>query len=642
MSGYLRDYQLVAMNNAWECLHTAANRHRCLISQPTGTGKTETFLALAEKWIEERTRSGDGDHVLVLAHRQELVYQPAARWERKTGYPATIVMSGQSRRSEMWSSKLICGSCQTLQNPKRLAREFPDPKKIGLVIVDEAHHAITGSIWYQTVLDYFPHAAVMGLTATPDRADGLSLRTQFERIAFEMSLPDAIHLGWLTPIRQTQVRVEGLNYDALKISGKDFTDKSIREMIASEEHLMQMLAGFKQLNIQSPTIVFIPGVNNVARATEILNRWNEGNAHGVVGSEQGIDPDLLHQYMHYDHDRRKQVLKKFDAGDFQFLVNCGVFTEGFDSPRLQTCLWARPTKSRALFAQAAVGRITRVLPNVIEGKNEDGSFWRLETPEERRAAIAASAKPYCMLVDFVGSSTKHDLVGLVDLFAGDDPEEVVAEAKELVEAGESDAEEALEEARRRQAERDQQAKEREEARRKRQERAERLRKERASQLGVATTKVTVIEDVMLGMRLTVQPIKRSSWGIPEGDVVLLKRAGLTNEQLSRMTLSSLKQAVSKVKDTARSGGATDKQLAKLRQVGIVIEGLTKRTAGALMGELAANNWRPLPKHVVERVVNATMGGPPGAGGERVAPPREHGVNGGVPIERVTQREMAFE
>jgi hypothetical protein len=161
-------------------------------------------------------------------------------------------------------------------------------------------------------------------------------------------------------------------------------------------------------------------------------------------------------------------------------------------------------------------------------------------------------------------------------------------------------------------------------------------------LGVATTKVTVIEDVMLGMRLTVQPIKRSSWGIPEGDVVLLKRAGLTNEQLSRMTLSSLKQAVSKVKDTARSGGATDKQLAKLRQVGIVIEGLTKRTAGALMGELAANNWRPLPKHVVERVVNATMGGPPGAGGERVAPPREHGVNGGVPIERVTQREMAFE
>ena len=84
------------------------------------------------------------------------------------------------------------------------------------------------------------------------------------------------------------------------------------------------------------------------------------------------------------------MLAEFAAGKVQVVCNCGVLTEGFDDPGVEVVIMGRPTKSRSLYSQM-VGRSTRPLPGVVDGP---------ETAEARKAAIAASAKPSCLVVDF--------------------------------------------------------------------------------------------------------------------------------------------------------------------------------------------------------------------------------------------------
>ena len=109
------------------------------------------------------------------------------------------------------------------------------------------------------------------------------------------------------------------------------------------------------------------------------------------------------------------MLAEFAAGKVQVVCNCGVLTEGFDDPGVEVVIMGRPTKSRSLYSQM-VGRSTRPLPGVVDGP---------ETAEARRAAIAASAKPSCLVVDFVGNAGKHKLVTSADILGGKVSEEAV-------------------------------------------------------------------------------------------------------------------------------------------------------------------------------------------------------------------------
>src|SRR5262249_32216820 len=113
---------------------------------------------------------------------------------------------------------------------------------------------------------------------------------------------------------------------------------------------------------------------------------------------------------------RRDGLRRFAEGGYQFLLSCGVFLEGTDLPNVTVIGMARPTKSRALYSQM-IGRGLRVLPGLIDG---------VPTAEERRRLIAQSAKPKCLVVDFVGNSGKHKLVSAADILGGAVPDEVVA------------------------------------------------------------------------------------------------------------------------------------------------------------------------------------------------------------------------
>jgi len=131
------------------------------------------------------------------------------------------------------------------------------------------------------------------------------------------------------------------------------------------------------------------------------------------------------------------LFREFDAGDFRFLVNCAICTEGWDCPQVRMVVCCSPTKSWGKYVQQ-IGRGLRPLPDTVE---------TVDSPGERRAAIASSDKSSCIILDFAGNCGRHKLATVTDVLGGQWPEETRRRADEILREGETeDIDEALEEA----------------------------------------------------------------------------------------------------------------------------------------------------------------------------------------------------
>jgi len=115
---YLRDYQTETMNAVTRELNHVQST---LFVMPTGTGKTETFLSIADQWPQGK--------VLVIAHREELIWQPFHRWKDRTGDYGEVEMADYRGRTGHRRGKITFASKDSL-HPKRLAQAFPDPNDV--------------------------------------------------------------------------------------------------------------------------------------------------------------------------------------------------------------------------------------------------------------------------------------------------------------------------------------------------------------------------------------------------------------------------------------------------------------------------------------------------------------------------------
>lgn len=423
---WLRPYQEECRTAVIENLSNGSKS--TLYVQPTGTGKTEIAMSIIETWPDQ------GCGVLCLSHREELVYQPWERWHARHGEYCELEM-GQYRRSHR-GHRVTFASKDSL-HPRRLESAFPDPKSVGLIWCDEAHHLAKKNESYQHIIRYFmeqnPDCRLFGCTATPDRTDEEALGQTFDSVAYDFPLydpsgaPSAIGDGWLVPIDQEYVVVEELKFEKVGSRGGDFIDSQLERMILEDKALYRIVAATKELAGQSTTLCFASGINMAVAEAAILNAEVSGSAYAICSR---VDEENSHDFVidSRDKDARRRTLKRWGRGDFQFMCNVGVFTEGTDEPTIACVSMGRPTKSRSLYAQMA-GRGMRILKNVIEG---DG--WRLETPDERKAAIASSAKPRVLLLDFVGNS-RHSLISSVDILGGRYDDAVVEKAKERLATG---------------------------------------------------------------------------------------------------------------------------------------------------------------------------------------------------------------
>lgn len=542
----LRPYQQAAVEAVMAAF---AESSSTLVVMPTGCGKTQVFCELIRRHLPARS--------MVLVHREELCNQAVSRL-RSFGIEADVEMASRRASHSFWGkSEVIVSSVQTqisgAADAKRMHRFNPD--EFGLVVCDEAHHS-TAQSWVSVVEHYRknPRVKILGVTATPDRADEVALGKVFDSVAYDYEILDAIHDGWLTPIRQQMVVVEGLDFSAVRTTAGDLNGADLAEVMEAEKALHEVASSTLDIAGDRKTIIFAASVKQAEMLSEILNRYKPGSAAWVCGKTP--------------RDERHQTLSNFNNGKLQYVVNVGVLTEGYDSPGVEVVVMARPTKSRSLYAQMA-GRATRTLPGCVDS---------LPCPETRRRAISASKKPYCLIVDFVGNSGRHKLISTADLLGGDYDDDVIEAAakKARKKGGPVDMKEVLEQE--------------EEEKRKRIEEAKRREAARLAHL-VGRAKFSV-RSVDPFDALDLQPHRARGWdagkSLSQKQADLLLRQGIDP---AGMPYHAAKQVLNELFRRWNQKLCTVKQANLLKRFGYETKNLKMDEASKLIDALARNNWR---------------------------------------------------
>ena len=368
----LRPYQQearAAVENQWK-----EGIQRTLLVLPTGCGKTIVFAKITEDCVRQ------GQRVLILAHRGELLDQAADKIMKSTGLGCAVEKAEQTSLQSWY--RITVGSVQTLMREKRLSQFEPD--HFDTIIIDEAHHCISDS--YQRVLQYFESSNVLGVTATPDRGDMRNLGNYFESLAYEYTLPKAIREGYLSPIKALTIPLK-LDLSGVGISAGDFKVGDLGD--ALEPYLYQIAEEMEKYCKDRKTVVFLPLVKTSQKFRDIL--CEKGFRAAEVNGESRD---------------RAEILADFDSGKYNVLCNSMLLTEGWDCPSVDCVVVLRPTKVRSLYSQM-VGRGTRLYPG----------------------------KDHLLLLDFLWHTERHELCHPASLIC--ENEEVARKmTKNLENAGE--------------------------------------------------------------------------------------------------------------------------------------------------------------------------------------------------------------
>ena len=339
----LRDYQkraVIDLRNSFK-----ANNKNVLFVLPTGGGKTFTFTWMA------KSAQAKGLRVWVLAHRDSLIRQASAAFSQfeidhgiiKAGYPKTD------------SDVQIC-SVQTVVN--RLdAVAAPD-----LIIIDEAHHAVAGQ--WQKVIDHYPSAFVLGVTATPCRTDGRGLSDVFDIMIEGPSIQDLIGMGFLvTP--ELYAPPMKVDLSGVSTSMGDFNKKEVAVAMDKPHITGDAVQHYRDLCDGVPAVAFCINVQH---------------AHNVAAEFRaaGYSAEAIDGTMHIDHIN--QVLADLGSGKVQVVASCDLISEGTDIPKIGCAILLRKTQSKSLYLQQ-VGRALR----------------------------PAEGKDYAIILDHVGNWKQHGL-----------------------------------------------------------------------------------------------------------------------------------------------------------------------------------------------------------------------------------------
>ena len=292
-------------------------------------GKTVVFSSVTEAQVHK------GHRVLIMAHRGELLSQAADKLKEATGLDSSLEMAESSSLGSFLP--VTVGSVQSLAQEKRLAR-FPNDY-FHDIIVDEAHHCLSES--YRRVLDHFPEANVLGVTATPDRGDKQTLGAFFDSQAYEYSMMEAIRDGYLCPVKAQMIPLE-LDIQNVKMSSGDYSAGEIGH--ALEPYLSEIAQEMTEYCRDRKTVVFLPLIATSQKFCGMLKERGFRAAEVNGNSED-----------------RAEILADFENGKYDVLCNSMLLTEGWDCPSVDCIVVLRPTKVRSLYQQM-VGRGLRLSP----------------------------------------------------------------------------------------------------------------------------------------------------------------------------------------------------------------------------------------------------------------------------------------
>ena len=319
----LRPYQATALD---ETSNAFRAHRRVLLVAPTGAGKTTIAAEIIRRAVER------GKRLVFLAHRKELIEQCSTRLDQ-FGIDHGVIMA--DHRRDRPHLPVQVASVQTLIN--RDLDALPN-----LIIIDETHRCTSAS--YQTVIENCGNPYVLGLTATPIRADGKGLASQFDVMVQCPTVAELTALGYLVPA--VSYAGKRIDLSGVRMSGADYDWDQLADWMNKPHLIGDCVTEWCRLADGRSTMLFAAGV---AHSKAIVESFR---AFGVSAEHlDGTTPKV----------ERSSILARLADGSLTLVSNAMVLTEGVDVPRVDCIVLARPTKSAGLYLQMA-GRGLRTFP----------------------------------------------------------------------------------------------------------------------------------------------------------------------------------------------------------------------------------------------------------------------------------------
>lgn len=345
----LRPYQKEAI----ETVDALPDGSRTIVALATGLGKTVVAANFATN-----------GRILWLSHRDELVRQPE-RYFAERGLSYGIEKAEESSNGE----QVVSASVPSLCKDARL-HKF-DPDTFDIIVVDEAQHAAAKT--YRKILSYFHPRKLVGLTATPQRGDGVRLSDEFDTICFSRDLKWGIQNHYLADI--TCLRVYGgFSLRNVTMTDGDYAVGEVEEAMKKSENAEIVAKTYQEECAAKglPTLIYCPTIEICGLVYDaIIKRMPDAKDTVAILTGQT------------EADVRTEILRKYQAGEIQCIINCMILTEGTDLPRTACILNNRPTANNTLYQQI-IGRGTRLADGkdkclVIDIVNEDWKEKRICT-----------------------------------------------------------------------------------------------------------------------------------------------------------------------------------------------------------------------------------------------------------------------
>ena len=331
---HLRPYQKDAIKAVKDSFKF---KDRQYIELPTGSGKTVTFLSYAFE---------NHDKVLVIVPSRQLlhqVYSSALKF-----YDRKDISRKGDDYDEIPKRLHIC----IIHSLRGDYLDFLAYHPFDLTVIDEAHHSLSASyqrfisLQWKFVRDtYKKTVKYLGVTATPDRSDGLLMDDILECCTFKITILEMIHNKYLSDIEGFRVKT---NIDISNVSSRngDFNITELYKVLATDNR-DEMIVNICRDHFKTrKTLIFCINIAHSKTICNLLNFIGLPAAH--------IDGKM-------DSDERNSILNSFRNGEISFICNCQLLTEGFDEPMIDGIVLARPTRSKSLFTQM-IGRGLRNFP----------------------------------------------------------------------------------------------------------------------------------------------------------------------------------------------------------------------------------------------------------------------------------------
>lgn len=305
----------------------ADGQQKGLVISATGTGKT--FLSAFD------VQRVNPNRILFIVHRRTIAEKSLESYQAIMPDKSMALYSGPGRKD---TAQYLFATIQSVANDiEKFERDAYD-----YIVIDETHRAEATT--YQRVMNYFQPYFMLGMTATPERTDGIHVFSLFDHnIAYEIRLHQALKEKMLVPFHYYGV-------SDLTIDGEQIDDNTEFNKLCSPERIKHILHFANFYGACDKLIRGLVFVSSINEAMEMARQFNEAAVPTIALTGRN------------SHEERQAAIDRLESGEIRYIISIDIFNEGVDIPSVNQVLMIRPTQSAIIYVQQ-LGRGLRKAEN---------------------------------------------------------------------------------------------------------------------------------------------------------------------------------------------------------------------------------------------------------------------------------------